>query len=66
MSSTHLTTEKIKLINLIVQTVSAMGPEPGPMRRLNASHTAAMRVARGPINESELRAVIYDAMFVPV
>lgn len=63
MSSTGLTVQKIELINHLVQTVGLVGPEPGVERRMQASHTAAMRVMRGPIDESELRAVIYDALF---
>ena len=63
MSSTSLTVQKIELINHLVQAVGLVGPDPGVERRMEASHTAAMRVMRGPINESELRAVIYDALF---
>ena len=63
MSSTKLTVPKIELINWLVRTVGLLGPEPGAERRLEASHTAAMRVMRGPIDESELRAVVYDALF---
>ena len=63
MSSVDVTVTKIVLINHLVATVGLLGPEPGPQRRLEASRTAARRVIRGPIDESELRAVIYDALF---
>lgn len=63
MSSANLTVPKIELIKSLIHTMGLLGPEPGAERRLEASHTAAMRVVRGPINESELRAVIFDALF---
>ena len=63
MSSTSLTVPKIELINWLVKTVGQFGSEPGVERRFEASHTAAMRVMRGPIDESELRAVVYDVLF---
>ena len=47
MSSAKLTVTKIELINWLVETVGLSGPEPGPLRRLEAAHTAAMRVMRG-------------------
>ena len=63
MSSTGLAVPKIELIKSLVQAMGLLGPEPGAERRSAASHTAAMRMVRGPINESELRAVIFDALF---
>ncbi len=63
MTSAYLTVPKIQLINCLVTAVGKFGPEPGVERRFEASHTAAMRAMRGPIDESELRAVICDVLF---
>ncbi|MBS3649661.1 hypothetical protein KEU06_13695 [Pseudaminobacter sp. 19-2017] len=63
MTSTNLTPKKIELIDWLVQTVSLHGPAPDSSNQMKAAHIAAMRVQRGPISESELRAVIYDALF---
>lgn len=63
MSSTELTASKIDTINRLVREATLHCPIPDAARQMEATHAAAMRVARGPVSEAELRAIIYDAVF---
>lgn len=63
MSSTHLTTQNIAMIDRLILEVRQFGPTRDILREASAAHTAGMRLLKGPLTEGELRAIIYDAVF---
>lgn len=64
MTSNHLTLERLSLINQLVKSMCQEGfPAPDQLAQLDATNFAALRCISHQINESELRAIIYDRLF---
>ncbi|PSJ59524.1 hypothetical protein [Kumtagia ephedrae] len=65
MTSADISSEKMTMISHLVRAVSLHGPDPGAAAKTQAAQTAAQRTVAGRMSESDLRAVIYDSLFLP-
>jgi len=64
VTSLNLTAARVSLINDLVGDVCLLGlPAPGQLAKLDAIEFAGKRSRSAPVNEAELRAIIYDRLF---
>ncbi|MGB3500272.1 MAG: hypothetical protein WBA44_01515 [Mesorhizobium sp.] len=62
-ATNYLTSERITLIDKLVRNLSLNVPVPDKLAQMAAANHAALISSRSKIDESELRAIIYDSLF---